>query len=563
MNPLILRGIRERLRGKHLIAAGLFSLILCSTIYLSSYLEGAEGEWVHDPEKIDSETQGWHRTESSPIKGARQAFTYLLALQGFFLMFLGTGRVAAITAEEKESGLMDYQRMTPMNPFSKILGYLFGLPAREYYMFVITLPFLLHCMIVGELSPENVLHLYFVFFSSVVLYHLTAHVIGLVVPKPRAASWVSRIVVLGLYIFLPLFGQAGISFLSFLTILPTYFGKMLPQLISLEDSDYGYHRWENEMIDFWQDVPFFTTEISPSLFTLIMQGLILAALLITAYRKWRNESLPAFSKTSGIIIFTVFQFLLLGSLWPFFAEGKASGLLGETFSLENNSMHAEEGILGLIFVQSVFFGLSILGILTLINTCCPDRHLHLKGVQRANRLGLSSIPLSADESRGTWFALVLSGMVCAVHAILLDQAQKSGLFFNFRVYGLQRNMQIDYGAYLFPSLLVIACAIYLQAARELWFSLGFWGFVGLLWVTPLLACLVIAVGTAGEQLELITALSSFCPILSLPQILASQYSIPAPDKIGQALSKGMWTGLVVGCFLAAYLSFRLYRRSKQ
>jgi len=563
VNPLILRGIRERLRGKHLIAAGLFSLILCSTIYLSAYLEGAEGEWVHDPEKIDSETQGWHRTESSPINGARQAFTYLLALQGFFLMFLGTGRVAAITAEEKESGLMDYQRMTPMNPFSKILGYLFGLPAREYYMFVITLPFLLHCMIVGELSPENVLHLYFVFFSSVVLYHLTAHVIGLVVPKPRAASWVSRIVVLGLYVFLPAFGQAGISFLSFLTILPTYFGKMLPELISLENSDYDYYRWENDMIDFWQDVPFFATEIPPSLFTLIMQGLILAALLITAYRKWRNESLPAFSKTSGIIIFAVFQFLLLGCLWPFFSEGKASGLLGETFSLENNSMNGEEGILALLFVQSVFFGLSLLGILTLVNTCCPNKHLHLKGTQRANRLGLSSIPLSADESRGTWFVLLLSAMVCAVHAILLDQAEESGLFFKSWGYGLQWNIQIDYGAYVFPGLLIIGCALYLQAARELWFSLGFWGFVGLLWITPLLACLVLAVGWQDKFFDTIAMLSSLCPILSLPQILASQYSIPAPGEIAQILSKGMWTGLVVACFIASYLSFRLYRRPKE
>ena len=260
---------------------------------------------------------------------------------------------------------------------------------------------------------------------------MTAHVIGLVVPKPRAASWVSRIVVLGLYVFLPAFGQAGISFLSFLTILPTYFGKMLPELISLENYDFDYYRWENDMIDFWQDVPFFGTEISPSLFTLIMQGLILAALLVTSYRKWRNESLPAFSKTSGLIIFAVFQFLLLGSLWPFFSEGKASGLLGEEFSLSEADDKGGATTI-LLFVQSVFFGLSLLGILTLINTCCPDRHLHLKGVQRANRLGLSSIPLSADESRGTWFALLLGAMVCAVHGILLSQAVANDLFFSIK-----------------------------------------------------------------------------------------------------------------------------------
>ncbi len=544
MNPIILRGVRERLRIKHLIAAGLFSLIITSTVYFSAYLNEANGGWNYNPQ-----TGQMEQDEPSPVKGARHAFTFLLSLQGFYLMFLGTGRVAAISAEEKESGLMDYQRMTPMNPFSKIVGYLFGLPAREYYMFALTLPFLLHCIIVGELAFENIVHLYFVFFSSVMLYHLTAHVIGLVVPKPRAASWVSRIVVLGLYVFLPAFGQAGISFLSFLTILPTYFGKMLPELIEMENSE--YYR-SNDMINFWQDVPFFGTEISPSLFTLIMQGLILAALLVSAYRKWRNESLPAFSKTSGLIIFAVFQFLLLGSLWPFFSEGKASGLLGENFSLSEAENRGGAPVI-LLFVQSVFFGLSLLGILTLVNTCCPDRHLHLKGAQRANRLGLPSIPMFADESRGTWFVLALGTMVCTVHAILLSQAVATDLFFSIKP---------ELTAFYLPSLLLIACALYLQAARELWFSLGFWGFVGLLWITPLLASLVLAVGWEEKSLDTVAMLSSLCPILCLPQILASHYPIPIPDEHLHILPFGAFTGLGTASILAIVFSIRLHRKTR-
>ena len=115
MNPLILRGIRERLRTKHLIASGLFSLILCSTIYLSLYLYGSSDEKVYD-----RETKTYQLVEGIPANGAREAFTKLLIFQGFLLMFLGTGRVASVTAEEKESGLLDYQRMTPMNPLFKI-----------------------------------------------------------------------------------------------------------------------------------------------------------------------------------------------------------------------------------------------------------------------------------------------------------------------------------------------------------------------------------------------------------------------------------------------------------
>ena len=227
MNPLIVRGIRERLRFKNLISSGLFSLILCSTLYLAAFLDGMQ---TILPAEVSP--SGEKELISIPMNGAREAFTVLLILQGFYLMFLGTGRVASVTAEEKETGLLDYQRMTPMSPPAKILGYLFGLPAREYFMFFLTLPFLIHCAVVGEIPLLNLLHLYAVFFSSVILYHLTAHVIGMVVSKPRAASWVARISVLGLYIFLPVLGQAGISFLSFLTIIPTYFGKILPHLLA-------------------------------------------------------------------------------------------------------------------------------------------------------------------------------------------------------------------------------------------------------------------------------------------------------------------------------------------
>ena len=78
MNPIILKGIRENLRLKHLVAAGLFSLIVTSTIYLTAYLNGAEGRWIQDPA-----TKEWVKGDSLPVNGARNAFTFLLALQDF------------------------------------------------------------------------------------------------------------------------------------------------------------------------------------------------------------------------------------------------------------------------------------------------------------------------------------------------------------------------------------------------------------------------------------------------------------------------------------------------
>ena len=551
MNPLILKGIRENLRLKHLVAAGLFSLIVCSTIYLTAYLEGSEGRWTQDPV-----TKNWEKGDGLPVNGARNAFTFLLALQGFYLMFLGTGRVASITAEERESGLLDYQRMTPMNPFSKIIGYIFGIPAREYYMFFFTLPFLGHAILVGKLPLANIIQLYSVFFCSVILYHLTAHAVGLVVPKPRAASWVSRIVVLGLYVVLPGLGQAGISFLSFLTILPTYFGKILPILqeegiekISRMDS-------KSNFAEFWHDVPFFDFTISPTTFTFLMQGLLILTLLVTGYRKWRNQALPALSKTSAFFIFLIFQSLLLGCLWTFFEKGEASGLIGQEFSVNSFKGRKDSMIGGLILVISIFFSLSLLFILCLVNICCPNRHLYLKGIQRVAKFNLPRIPRTADESSGLGLVLILGLITLFTYSILINLALNSDFWV------LDSSFL---SLCIIPATTVFLTICYLQASRELWFNLGFWGFIGLLWITPLLASLVLGVGWGEDNMGVILKLLAINPLSIIPIHWISENSemIGLPQNLHQDFSSAIWFGLLIAGLFAIILKVRLFTIRKK
>ena len=551
MNPPILKGIRENLRLKHLVAAGLFSLIVCSTLYLTAYLNGSEGRWVQDPV-----TKEWGKGESSPVNGARNAFTFLLALQGFYLMFLGTGRVASITAEERESGLLDYQRMTPMNPLSKIAGYIFGIPAREYYMFFFTLPFLGHAILVGKLPLANIIQLYSVFFCSVILYHLTAHAVGLVVPKPRAASWVSRIVVLGLYVVLPGLGQAGISFLSFLTILPTYFGKILPILQKEGIEQISRMDYKSNFVEFWQDVPFFDLTISPTTFTFLMQGMLILTLLVTGYRKWKNQSLPALSKASAFVIFFIFQFLLLGCLWTFFDKGEASGLIGQEFSANSFKGSEDNMIEGLILVISIFFSLSLLFILCLVNICCPNRHLYLKGIQRVAKFNLPRIPRTADESSGLGIVLILGLITLFTYSALINLALNS----DFWALGSS-----FLSLCIIPAATLFLTICYLQASREQWFNLGFWGFIGLLWITPLLASLVLGVGWGEENMSVILKLLAINPLSIIPIHWMSENleMIGLPQNLYQDFNSAIWFGLLIAGLFAIILQVRLFYLRKK
>ena len=161
------------------------------------------------------------------------------------------------------------------------------------------------------------------------------------------------------------------------------------------------------MADFWQDVPFFNFVISPTTFTFLMQGLLILILLITGYRKWRNQALPALSKSSALIIYSIFQFLLLGCLWTFFDKGEASGLIGQEWSA-NEFSGSKDKLMGLIFVIGILFSFSFLFVLCLINICCPNQHLYLKGIQRIAKFNLARIPRTADESSGLGLMLVLS-----------------------------------------------------------------------------------------------------------------------------------------------------------
>ena len=293
----------------------------------------------------------------------------------------------------------------------------------------------------------------------------------MVVPRPRAASWVARLSVLALYVFLPVLGQAGISFLSFLTIIPTYFGKILPHLLPEGMEKLG--RFEGQAVAFWQEVPFFTVQVSPTTFTFAMQGILLLGLFITAYRKWRLDALPALSKPLGIGLFVMLQFLLLGSLWPFFSMGEASGLLGHVLQIDpaktglpNQLKHDAQPALAMIVVQAVFFLLNLAAVLLLINVCCPNPHLRLKGIQRKEKLGLARIPFLADEAPGGIFVMLLSLVVFLVftclHFLAVSSEQVNSV-----------SSSID--AVFLPGLFFLCTSLALRAAREQWFNLGFWG----------------------------------------------------------------------------------------
>ena len=201
-------------------------------------------------------------------------------------------------------------------------------------------------------------------------------------------------------------------------------------------------------------------------------------------------------------------------------------------------------------------GLSILALLGLTNICCPNRHLFLKGIQRVRKFSLRRTPFLADECSGLWFVLLLSGITIAVFTCLTSLALASNSW------ELSSSLS---SLVIIPALCILSTTIYLQAAREIWFNLGFWGFVGLLWITPLLVCLVLAVGWQEEYLSIIYKLMSINPLglISIQMYVEFSDLVQVPIERRGNLAEARWFGLILSSLLAVILQARLLVIRKQ
>jgi hypothetical protein len=203
-NPLLVRGIRARMRLKHILSWGAVTVSITAFIWFLIYLTGTERQYLDH------------------VEAAKLVIPPIIVIQGIILFVLGTGAVASGLADERADRSLDYQRMSPMPPTAKILGYLFGLPAREYFLFALTLPFLYAAVHISGLPLIKLAHFYLVFFSSVWLYHMTGFVAGMASSKPRRAAMTSLGLVATLYLVLPQLKYVGLNFFQYLTVRPTF-----------------------------------------------------------------------------------------------------------------------------------------------------------------------------------------------------------------------------------------------------------------------------------------------------------------------------------------------------
>ena len=381
-NPIFARYCQSRLRFRG------FGVMLLITVLIAGFIVAMAGSIGV-------------RTHADPVTVARGPLIPLLVLQGIILFVLGTAQVAGGMTAERDEGVIDYQRLIPMSPLSKVLGYLFGLPIREYVMFASTLPFTAWSLWRGQVAPGVWLPLYAVVFTSTLLYHLTGLLTGTVAKNRRWAFLLSIGLVFCLYTIIPQMAKFGLVFFKYLTITPV-FEESLPGLLPAEmgAAMKGFQH-------FVPTVKFFNLDFSETVFTVFSQGGLILTFVIMLCRKWRRNESHLLGKLWATGFFIWVQILLLGNALPLIEPGtlfpsRAFYRMVRVVS-EQPPSPAEavtmSGIYGLV---------TLLLIVVLAGIITPTADHQLRGWRRARKQGVSSLPRLADAATGFWFVLVMA-----------------------------------------------------------------------------------------------------------------------------------------------------------
>lgn len=345
-NPLLIKHARSRLRTQQIVPYMIVVGLVCGCIL-------------------------WGVASGNAFKDGA-AYLGILLVQAGLLLLVGTSEVATAVASARESGTLDFHRISPQPPSAIAVGFIIGAALREWVMFAVTLPFSLVAIAFGPPGPLGLLATLVVLVCSALLFHTLAALAGATSPRARGVSG-------GLMFLVFLLHSSGGWFF---TVIPT-----VTQLLSPE----------KDII--FRDL-FFGVKLPLALHSLLHILPVLALLFVATVRKLQSEVAPVYSKRQAMVFQAVLSLLVLGDV------------LGLT-------QQDLQGLAPLIAVYALF----ILGCLLLL-AVTPDAGAFAKGVRRARKQGLAEQSPWADGAAnwnpllGFAASIVVIGLLSGVQDLL-------------------------------------------------------------------------------------------------------------------------------------------------
>lgn len=473
------------------------------------------------------------------VSAERVALLPLLAIQAFILFFLGTGQVAGGMTAEADEGVLDYQRLTPLSPLTKVLGYLLGLPIREYVLFLATLPFTAWALWKGQVPVHAWASLYLVLLCSTLLYHFTALVAGTVIKNRRWAFLASIGLVFLLYTVVPQVAKFGLTSFKYFTIWPVFeenLGHFLPQ-----EAGRAFGR----LRAYLATPRFFDVLISETKLTLLSQSGLIATFFMILWRRWRRADAHVLGKLWALGLMAWLHLMLLGHALPLIESGiifPGKQLTSNPFLHVMLAPHwrptlAEASLMSACYGQVTFWLL-----LVLLYIITPSLDTQMRGRRRQAKLGLRHLPLFSDEASSWWCSLVLAALGTLGWHTFLNALIDSQWFLGVRLSPLA---PVVLALPLFTGAITFQIVLERYGGKAAFLALIFLGFV-----PPMAAGVLAAADLPTAAIWL--ALAS--PFGAVPA--ASQWLLPDTElslTLAQALPSAFWFWQLLWLLLTFWL----------
>jgi hypothetical protein len=483
-----------------------------------------------------------YRGQMEVADAERATLIPLLVLQALILFFLGTGNVAGGITAEADEGTLDYQRLSPLTPLTKVLGYLLGLPIREWCMFAATLPFTAWALWKGEVAASAWVPIYLGLLSSALLYHLTGLVMGTVVKNRRWAFLFSIIVIFLLYTVIPQAAKFGLVYFKYLTIWPVV-DENIANLMPGEMG--GMMRFAKSMEP---DVRFFGLHFSEATFTLFSQSVLILTFVVMLWRRWRQSDSHLLGKAWAFGLFVWMQLMLLGNALPLIEPGLLfpSRQFNRRFLRDANW---EPGVIEAVSMIALYGMVTLLLLVVLTFIITPTVERQTRGLRRGRKLGWKRIPRLSDPASSTMMVALMAVAGAVGWTIFAQQLMGSHWFAGHHLAG--------YAGATF-ALILLGAGLASQAILEGWGGQKFFLAVIFAAVLPVMAGGII--GSVGDRsLTPATWLAGVSPVSAPAYAAASLVSTDyvLPKEVARAIPRAFWFWQGVTGLTTAWLLWRL------
>ncbi|QDV34559.1 hypothetical protein [Tautonia plasticadhaerens] len=326
-NPILTKHSRSRLRRNRVVPWSIVVVTLCAVIC-------------------------WVFYQQNGLLGTTP-LTMVIMLQVVALVFAGAGEIGGSVGGARESGILDFHRVSPVPPLWLAIGFFFGAPLLEYWLTLLTMPFAIFLAVIGPVGWQGLAAFEFPLLLAAWLVHTLTLLGAMVSKKPKAGNRG----LIGLVIFGLFMGQGiffGIQFFLF---------DLAGQMATIR---------------------FFGLPVPWMVLVVAYEAILIGFLFIPSVRRMRSDRIHLFSKPQAIAFLVTIVTLVLGVTWS---------LRGYDF-----------------LVVSLLYALVFVAILLAV-TVTPDRSEYIKGLRRAIRMGRKRPSPWADPGANRLSLFVLCAVV--------------------------------------------------------------------------------------------------------------------------------------------------------